>query len=57
MEKYKSILLKEVPKDVYDILVDEQAKVRKEKNKVFSLESTVYKIVREVKNEKKLLAP
>lgn len=53
MEKPKSILLKEVPKDVYDILIDEQAKFRKQQNKVFSLERTVYKIIRETKNATK----
>lgn len=47
MEKGKSILLKEVPKDVYDILLDEQTKIRKDGNKVFSLERTIYKIVRD----------
>lgn len=52
MQKGKPILLKDVPKDVYDILVDEQAKIRKEKNKVISLENTVYKIVRENKGKK-----
>jgi hypothetical protein len=46
MEKGKAILLKEVPKDVYDILLDEQTRVRKEGNKVFSLASTIYKIIR-----------
>lgn len=55
MEKGKAILLKEVPKDVYDILLDEQTRVRKEGNKVFSLERTIYKIVREFNNGKKEL--
>lgn len=53
MDKPKSILLKEVPKDIYDILVDEQAKFRKEQNKMFSLERTVYKIIREIKRDKR----
>lgn len=55
MEKGKPILLKDVPKDVYDILIDEQAKIRKQGSKMYSLQSTVYKIIRDFNNGKKEL--
>lgn len=44
------INLKEVPKDVMTILVDEQAELKKTKDtRQFGLDKTIYKIVREWK--------
>lgn len=46
----KSILLKEVPPDVFCILQQEQTKLKKQKGvKVFGIEATLYSLLREFK--------
>lgn len=43
-----SYLLKSIPADVYKIILREQNKIKEEKNKtVYSMESTIYHIIKE----------
>jgi hypothetical protein len=44
--KPKSYRLREMPKDVYDLIIDEQAKKKKSCNCQFSIESTIYMMLR-----------
>lgn len=41
-----SILLKEIPIEVQDIILDEQAKVRKKTKRVVSQQRIIYRIIR-----------
>lgn len=44
----KCMLLKAIPEDVYEILQEEQHQIKKKKKtNSFSLECTIYKIIRE----------
>lgn len=44
----KTLTLRSIPPDVYKFLLDEQWKEKKEKGRgMFSLESTVYKLIKE----------
>lgn len=46
VKKGKSLTLKNVPEGIYQLLVDEQAKIRKETGKVVSLERVIYRLIR-----------
>lgn len=49
-----SCMLKCIPSDVYDIIIDEQGKEKKSKKKgQFSIELTIYKIIRDYARCKK----
>ncbi|MBK7882496.1 MAG: hypothetical protein IPJ81_00640 [Chitinophagaceae bacterium] len=48
--KPKRIDLKEIPKDVWDILLDLQVHYKKKCNCQLGLEQTIYKAVRELKH-------
>lgn len=44
--KPKNLQLRGIPKDVYDILIDKQALQKKKCSCQFSLEQTVYQLIR-----------
>jgi len=44
--KPKQLRLREMPKDVYDIILDAQTEHKKKCNCQFSQEQTIYKIIR-----------
>ena len=44
--KSKQMRLREMPKDVYEILIDAQSAQKKKCNCQYSLEQTIYKLVR-----------
>ena len=47
-EESSSYLLKAIPADIYKIILKEQNKIKEEKNKsVYSIESTIYYIIKE----------
>lgn len=48
--KPKRIDLKNIPKDVWDILLDQQVHYKKKCNCHLGLEETIYRIVRKLKN-------
>lgn len=53
LEEYipKNVLLKNVPKDVNDIIIDLQASEKKKRGTLqYSISSTLFKIVKEWKN-------
>jgi hypothetical protein len=46
-----SLTLKNVPQDIYNLLVDKQAEMKKKIGANFGLEATIYKLIREsIKN-------
>lgn len=49
--KPKSIYLKEIPKDVYDILIEEQAYLKKRYHCQRSLSTTIYSIIKKHKRD------
>lgn len=50
----KQARLRGIPKDVYDIIIDAQATQKKKCNCLFSIEQTIYLLLRKVvKNENK----
>lgn len=48
--KAKGLLLRDVPTDVREYILDEQTRLKKKKGTMVSLESTVYKLIRELKS-------
>ena len=42
-----SLTLKNVPHDIYNLLVDKQAEMKKKIGANFGLEATIYKLIRE----------
>ncbi len=44
--KPKQLRLREMPKDIYDIILDVQTEQKKKCNCQFSQEQTIYKIIR-----------
>lgn len=46
--KPKNSRLRAIPKDVYDTIIDEQAKQKKKCNCQFSIEQTIYLIIRKI---------
>lgn len=42
----KSLTLKDIPKSIYDMLIEEQAKIRKETGKMVSLERVIYRLIK-----------
>ncbi len=42
-----SLTLKNVPQDIYNLLVDKQAEMKKKIGANFGLEATIYKLIRE----------
>lgn len=49
-DKLKTLPLKKVPKDVYDILLDKQLMFKKNCNCSYSLQRTVFAIIRQSKD-------
>lgn len=45
MEK-KTLTLKDIPKNIYDLLIDEQAEIRKKTGKHISLERVIYRFIK-----------
>lgn len=46
--KPKQLRLREMPKDVYDLILEAQLVQKKKCNCMFSLEQTIYSIIRKV---------
>ena len=46
-----SLTLKNVPQDIYNLLVDKQAEMKKKIGANFGLEATIYKLIRESNKE------
>lgn len=46
-----SLTLKDVPTDIYNLLVDKQAEMKKKIGANFGLEATIYKLLRDAVKE------
>lgn len=45
-KKAKSLTLKDVPKGIYDMLIEEQSKIRKNTGRLVSLEKVIYRLLK-----------